>query len=457
MVDIADRDGSILRRRHAARLAQLLPTYVARIDWPPERVRAEQLRALQELFWVAVERSPWHRVRLAGIDAERLSRGEVASLPTMTKDDLMENFDGIVSDRRVTRTLCEAQLERASPYLFDELSVVASGGSSGRRGVFVFGWDAWATCYASIVRFQERDWNSDPALAGVPRVTAVVAASSPTHLSASIGRTFSTADKPRQLFPVTRPLPELVAGLNELQPTILMSYSSFLPRLAAEARAGRLRIAPRRVIAISEPLLPETRAAAAEAWGVPVANGYGMSEGLFAGSCAHGVHLPDDLFLVEPVDAEGRPVAAGVPAARLYVTNLYNHVLPLIRYEVTDELTLIDGPCGCGSGLRRIEDPQGRLDDVFAYDVDVTVHPHVFRSILGSETEIVEYQVRQTERGAEIAAVSATALDLRRLERTLEEALARVGVAAPSVSVQRVPHLDRHASGKLKRFVPIPD
>ena len=38
--------------------------------------------------------------------------------------------------------------------------------------------------------------------------------------------------------------------------------------------------------AISEPLLPEVRAAAAAAWAAPVANGYGMSEGLFAGATA---------------------------------------------------------------------------------------------------------------------------------------------------------------------------
>ena len=49
----------------------------------------------------------------------------------------------------------------------DEFHVIASGGSSGQRGVFVYGWDAWATCYASIARFQQRDWSADPALVGV--------------------------------------------------------------------------------------------------------------------------------------------------------------------------------------------------------------------------------------------------------------------------------------------------
>ena len=40
--------------------------------------------------------------------------------------------------------------------------------------------------------------------------------------------------------PVSQPLEVIVEGLNNLQPTVLMAYSSFLPRLVVEARAGRL-------------------------------------------------------------------------------------------------------------------------------------------------------------------------------------------------------------------------
>jgi phenylacetate-coenzyme A ligase PaaK-like adenylate-forming protein len=174
----------------------------------------------------------------------------------------------------------------------------------------VYGWDAWAICYASLVRSQLRDWASDPALAGIPMVAAAVAASKPTHISSAFGQTFFSAAYARHLFPVSRPLDWIVAGLNELQPSILMGYSSYLPRLIAEAAAGRLRIAPRRVIAISEPLLPEVRAALEETWGTPVANSYGMSEGVFVGTCRHGgMHLPDDLCLFEPMDARWRPVS----------------------------------------------------------------------------------------------------------------------------------------------------
>ena len=44
----------------------------------------------------------------------------------MTKSDLMDNFDDIVTDPRLTRALCERHLEQSvEPYLLDEYHVVA--------------------------------------------------------------------------------------------------------------------------------------------------------------------------------------------------------------------------------------------------------------------------------------------------------------------------------------------
>jgi phenylacetate-coenzyme A ligase PaaK-like adenylate-forming protein len=233
-----------------------------------------------------------------------------------------------------------------------------------------------------------------------------------------------------------------------------MGYSSFLPRLVIEARAHRLRIAPRRVVAISEPLPPEVRAMVEEAWGAPVASGYGMSEGAFTGACRGGLHLPDDLCIVEAVDAEGRPVGPGERSHHLYLTNLYNHTLPLIRYEVTDELILVADPCRCGCAMRRIEDPQGRLDDLFEYERGVVVHPHVFRSVLGRHHQIVEYQVRQTRLGAHVDVVVDQNIDLSRLSVEIEAALADAGVDSPRVTSATAENIERQPSGKLKRFWP---
>jgi hypothetical protein len=134
------------------------------------------------------------------------------------------------------------------------------------------------------------------------------------------------------------------------------------------------------------------------------------------------MHLTDDLLLIEPVDAAGRPVPVGVPSAKVYLTNLYNLTLPLIRYEITDEVTLLDEPCACGSRHRHIEDIRGRNEDGFVYPDGRSVHPYVFESALAGERNVVEYQVLQTRRGASVAVVCQGEVDLEELRDGLGRA-----------------------------------
>ncbi len=154
--DFADYEQT--RQRHIERYEELIGDVRARIDWPDAELRRERTHRLRALLTTAVERSPWHRERLQGIDTHEVVDSDVESLPVMTKSDLMDNFDDVVTDRRLTRERCEQHLAGLADdaYLLGEYHVVASGGSSGQRGVFVYGWDAWALLWASIARFRQR-------------------------------------------------------------------------------------------------------------------------------------------------------------------------------------------------------------------------------------------------------------------------------------------------------------
>jgi phenylacetate-coenzyme A ligase PaaK-like adenylate-forming protein len=127
--------------------------------------------------------------------------------------------------------------------------------------------------------------------------------------------------------------------------------------------------------------------------------------------------------------------------------------MPLIRYEITDEVTLLDEPCACGSAHQRITDIEGRNDDTFIYGDGVSVHPHIFRSILGRDAAISEYQVQQTRTGAEIIVCADGAVDVEALNHTLQEALTRSGCPESTVKVTVVESIQRLATGKLKRFL----
>ncbi len=453
------RDFETVRQRHVAFAIALAPRLIERLDWPADRLAAHRAQRLRELVGLAIKRSAWHRRRLAGVDPGRLDEAGLRELPTMTKTDLMENFDGIVTDERVSLELVNDYLRTVTTgsYLLDGLTAITSGGSTGERGVFVYDWDAWATFWLTALRYVMRAKLADPELGSRPVVQGWVAAAHFTHGTAALSRTFASPDFVNVRLPITLATEEIVAGLNEAQPDMLIAYPSALHVLSFEARAGRLRIAPRKIMACSEPLLPEIRIAAEEAWGIRVGNLYGASEGgCIAVPCDHGgSHLSEDLVIVEPVDEDGRPVAPGERAARIYLTNLFNRALPLIRYEITDEVTILTDPCPCGSAHRCVGDIQGRLDDVFVYD-DRRVHPHLFRSELSRHPGVVEYQVRQTSQGARVIVRCGGPVDLEGLGREIALALADVGLPRPVVEVTPVERLERDPGpAKLRRFVPL--
>src|SRR5262245_8663891 len=442
------------RQRHVEHMTARLPEHLDRLTWSADRLLAERNLRLRELLRVARAHSSWHRDRLSTVDVDAIDEDRLRELPTMTKGDLMANFDQIVTDRRVTLDLVNAHIATltSDAYLLDEFHALASGGSSGVRGVFVWSWDAWAICWLMNLRRQVSDALSDPEAGPGSPALMIVAAENPPHRGGAQGRTFANPAMQVHRFPVTLPLEQIVEGLNRINGRTLMTYASMAATLVAEARAGRLTISPRRIITIAEPLLPEVRNAVQAAWGAPIANSWGTSEGgVVARGCYRGtgMHVSDDLLIIEPVDENGKAVPCGSESAKVYLTNLFNPLLPLIRYEITDQVTFLDEPCACGSAHRRIADIQGRLDDLFRYPNGMTVHPHVFPSVLGRDDRIIEYQVRQTVGGADVLLRTRGFVEVERLARALEADLSRIGYLRPLVTARAVEEIPRVGVGKL--------
>ena len=129
------------------------------LRWDAATLRAERDQRLRRLVAHAKERSPWHARRLRHVDEQALRADDLAALPPMSKGDLMDHFDEIVTDPRLNRSVVEAHLDNppANTYLLDTYHVVASGGSSGQRGVFVYDWEGWADFFLGISRYNVAD------------------------------------------------------------------------------------------------------------------------------------------------------------------------------------------------------------------------------------------------------------------------------------------------------------
>jgi phenylacetate-coenzyme A ligase PaaK-like adenylate-forming protein len=451
-----------LKQQHLEDAFNRLPEHMARLTWSADRLRDERTAKLRSLLRTAADNSRWHRSRLAHINVDAFDESGLSSITPMTKDDLMSNWDDIVTVDGITLDALETHLAtiESDAYFSGTLHGVASGGSSGRRGAFVYDWDAWMDCYLGFARYFLLVQQQNPQAASGSNVTAVVAADKPTHMTSAMAQTFSNPLIESHRFPASLPLEEIVSGLNRVQPGSLMGYPSMLVLLAHEAKAGRLTIQPSALTPSSEPLHPEVRELLEETFQCPVANWWGTTEGGATGiSCglSPGMHLSEDLLIIEPVDKDGNPVPPGTRSDKVYLTNLMNRALPLIRYELTDEVTFMDDtPCPCGSTHRKIEDIQGRQDDSFEYSGGIIVHPITFRSPLGRDRNIVEYQVRQTAGGADIRIITTGEVDQDLLKAQISEALAQQGVPQARINILVVEQLERTGLGKMKRFFPLP-
>lgn len=468
-----DHHYEAVRRAFQTAAAARAAALGAACDLPPDELALHQQVGWEAALAHARAASPWHAERLAGLPAD----AHPEQVPTMTREDLDAHFDRIVAHRLTTRAGCEARLAAAGDrpaFVDDHHLVLTSGGTSGRRGVFVWSRPEVVGVFLSMGRWVGRG----PLGGEPPRRLATVGAGSARHATAAVGAIFAPAgeaapgdehgvDRPGagpgpgpSSFPVDLPLPEIVSGLNRARPDLLVVYGSMIPLLAEEAAAGRLTIGPRAVVATSEPLPPNARPAARAAWGTEIVDCYGTSEaGIVACGCgfAPGLHLNEDLVLVEAVDGDGRPVPTGERSARVLVTPLGGgHALPLVRYQLDDEVVPLAEPCPCGSAFRRIAAVTGRADELLTWGTTV-VHPHVLRAVVAGHPGVLEYQVRATAGGVHVDVRPGRAgVRTGLLRADLHRALTRAGLADPQVTVDEVAAVARTETGKIRRFVPAP-
>jgi phenylacetate-CoA ligase len=454
--DRQQRDSRIVRHRSEVAAGTL--AHARRLRWSTAQIETERQRALRALLEFSVERSPFHAERLAGIDPVVLTEAQLPSLPVMTKKQMMSGFNEVVTDPRltidqITRHLTSVE-EGGDEYLFDRYRVVATSGSSGIRGWYVYDWNEWTML--GLMASRSRLTMADGSLRPPGSKTVNLFGSGATTLSSAMSSFLAPPDDPIIHLPMSTAVPDLVDVLNTVRPTVVQAYPTALDLLIRLAKTDQLHIAPRFVESGGELLTQRTRSDVREVWGAEIDDCWGLSEGIYAFTCpaGGGMHLPDDLVIVEPVDILGNPVPPGTPASKVYITNLYNHAQPLIRFEVPDALTVYEGPCVCGSAHRRIDALTGRNDVVFEYGGEIRLYPMVLGFTLDAEQGLVEYQVRQARRGVVIRAVTDSDFDPRQLSDRVEKALRDFGLADPEVSVELVDHIDRLPSGKLRQFVP---
>jgi len=387
----------------------------------------------------------------------------LADLPVIDKDVLMEHFDTLVTDKSLKRKDLESFLAHPGRPLYgNRYYVMSSGGSSGKTGIFVYDRKEWRTVIAGTYRWTRMIRGSG---IKVPRTrVASVTSPKPEHPSHLIGKCLDIGVTNKLNLYAGDDCESMIYRLNAFQPEVLIGYSSMVDYWASAQIGGRLRIRPRVVATNSELRTPAMEANIETAWGVKPFCQYSMTELLSLSSdCAErrGIHVFEDLGIVEAVDGENRPVPDGTKSSRILVTNLYNFTQPIIRYRIDDMLTMEGGNCPCGMEFRRITAIHGREAVRFRFrdrkGRETVVTSLDLLMLLESEPGIREYQVLVDGGGIHLAIVAdGQAQEGIRtgLTRAFTAHFDGLDIPVAEISVSFVDRIERNPkSGKRMPFI----
>jgi phenylacetate-CoA ligase len=438
------------------RVRALAGQMIDRERWSGERLRAYQQHRLYDTIAHAITHSPYYRDTIG-----QAVRGGIAleQLPVLTKATLMREFDRVVTDCWLRLADVEEHLagERAGDLILGEYRAFASGGTTGQRGVFLYDRQAWDVSIANLLRWKR-------AVGDTPETRFItIGAPSALHITHRVSAEVRAGRPDVPNLAVTTPLPEIVAALNAYRPESLLTYPSFIRQLAEEQRAGRLQIAPLRFLSAAEVLTQDVRDLVRDTWGADVFDCYGATEAALIGSeCQRhaGIHISDDLVVLEVVDRDNRPVPPGVSGDKVLVTPLFNRALPLIRYELSDRVMLADGLCPCGRPHRRLATIEGRREDVLRLPArrggQVDLHPRRLRSSLLRLPAVRQYQVVAQPNTLRVRVVlrdSDGAAALPDIWRIVQAELDKIGAVAGSLAIEPVDRIDRSGPAAKERLV----
>ena len=167
--------------------------------------------------------------------------------------------------------------------------------------------------------------------------------------------------------PVKTEIHKQLEILNEFQPNILIIHAGVLAAMATEwEQTGFTLTELKHIKNIGETLHPELRERIKKLSGLHIEDVYSSSEvGAISIECpVSGLHhVMSENMIVEVLDDNGAACQPG-QVGRVVVTDLYNSISPLIRYDIGDYAE-VGVPCTCGRHLPTLKRIVGRERGLF--------------------------------------------------------------------------------------------
>lgn len=305
----------------------------------PEEISVLQKQKLRRLLHYAYETSPYYRdsFEKAGITSNKIGNTPLSKFPVIDKSVLLSQFDRLVTvpdlKQEEIRRFDEQENPDRKPFN-GKYHIVHSSGSTGKPGYFVYDKSAWNSMLLGIIRGAL--WNmSMPQilkfLVHGPRIVYIAATDGRYGGAMAVGDGIDGVGAKQIYLDIKTPLAEWVSTVKRFKPNMIIGYPSAIKILAELAEKGDVDLHILRVVSCGEPLGASLRKYLEDIFQAQVINFYGASESLSLGvesDPQEGMLLFDDMNIIE--------IENGV----MYLTCLYNFVQPLIRYRISDSLTL---------------------------------------------------------------------------------------------------------------------
>lgn len=343
-----------------------------------EEMEALQLARLQETVKRVYEKVPAYRNKMqaAGVKPEDIvSLNDLKRLPFVTKQDMRDNYPfGLFA-------VPKEELVR----------IHASSGTTGKPTVVGYTQndiEIWTECVSRIA-----------AMGGATSKDVAQICFGYGMFTGALGLHYGLENMGAVIVPSSSGNTEKqIMYMKDFETTLLVATPSYALRIAEVAK--EMGIDPKKDLKIkiglvgSELLTDAMRSEMHKLWGdeIIVTSNYGMSELMgpgVSGECEYlcGMHINEDYFLPEIIDPKTEEVLPPGEKGELVITCIKKEGIPLIRYRTKDVTRLIYEPCRCGRTTVRMENLDGRTDDMIKIR-GVNVFPSQIEEVILATDEI---------------------------------------------------------------------
>ncbi len=341
-------------------------------------MEALQLQRLQETVKRVYEKVESYRLKMedAGVKPEDIKTlQDLKKLPFITKQDMRDNYPfGLFAVPK------------------DELvRIHASSGTTGKPTVVGYtkkDLEVWTECVSRIA-----------AMGGATEKDVAQICFGYGMFTGALGLHFGLENMGAAIVPSsTGNTEKQIMFMKDFGTTLLVATPSYALRIGEVAK--QMGLDPKTDLKVkiglvgSELLTEAMRTEMHKLWGedMLVTSNYGMSELMgpgVSGECEQlcGMHINEDFFIPEIIDPKTEEVLPAGEKGELVITCIYKEALPLIRYRTKDVTKLIYEPCKCGRTTVRMENLDGRTDDMLKIR-GVNVFPSQIEEVLLGIDEI---------------------------------------------------------------------